>query len=404
MEGPEFRRKSAEELRDIVPHLQVLARSSPEDKRILVETLKSLGETVAATGDGTNDAPALKLADVGFAMGIAGTEVAKEAADIILLDDNFESIVKALLWGRAVNDSVKKFLQFQLTVNITAVIVTFVSAVYSDQEKSVLNAVQLLWVNLIMDTFAALALATDPPTRSVLGRKPDRKSAPLITARMWKMIIGQAVCQLAISFALYFGGNVLLGYSADDEQEQQSLSTLVFNTFVWLQIFNEFNNRRLDNQLNIFEGITRNRFFVVINVVMVGGQVLIIFVGGQAFKVVPLNGKEWCLSIGLGAISIPWGAVIRKFPDTWAGSIGVAVARPFAKVFSLLPSPKRTKDKQSDEKDAEQAKEDNVEFKEFRPPPLRTITSLRGPRVREHIGLRERAHNAKDKAKDKMRR
>jgi Ca2+-transporting ATPase len=114
MEGPRFRRKSSEELKDIVPNLQVLARSSPEDKRILVETLKDLGETVAVTGDGTNDAPALKLADVGFAMGIAGTEVAKEAADIILMDDNFASIVKALLWGRAVNDSVKKFLQVRI--------------------------------------------------------------------------------------------------------------------------------------------------------------------------------------------------------------------------------------------------------------------------------------------------
>ncbi|SPJ83616.1 uncharacterized protein FTOL_10132 [Fusarium torulosum] len=184
MEGPRFRRKSSEELKDIVPHLQVLARSSPEDKRILVETLKSLGETVAVTGDGTNDAPALKLADVGFAMGIAGTKVGKEAADIILMDDNFASIVKALLWGRAANDVIKKFLQFHLTVNITPVVLTFGSAVYSGREQSVLNAVQLLWVNPIMDTFAALALATDAPTRSFLDRKPGKKSAPLITSRM----------------------------------------------------------------------------------------------------------------------------------------------------------------------------------------------------------------------------
>lgn len=111
MEGPEFRRKSEEELKKLVPHLQVLARSSPEDKRILVRTLKELGETVAVTGDGTNDAPALKMADIGFAMGIAGTEVAKEAAAIILMDDNFASIVKGISWGRAVNDAVKKFLQ-----------------------------------------------------------------------------------------------------------------------------------------------------------------------------------------------------------------------------------------------------------------------------------------------------
>lgn len=158
MEGPKFRQLSDEEMDKVVPHLQVLARSSPEDKRILVERLKVLGETVAVTGDGTNDGPALRTADVGFSMGIAGTEVAKEASSIILLDDNFRSIVTAIAWGRAVNDAVAKFLQFQITVNITAVALTFVSSVYSSSNSSVLSAVQLLWVNLIMDTFAALAL------------------------------------------------------------------------------------------------------------------------------------------------------------------------------------------------------------------------------------------------------
>jgi len=158
MEGPKFRQLSNEEMDSVIPRLQVLARSSPEDKRILVERLKVLGETVAVTGDGTNDGPALRTADVGFSMGIAGTEVAKEASSIILLDDNFRSIVTAISWGRAVNDAVAKFLQFQITVNITAVVLTFVSSVYSSSNSSVLSAVQLLWVNLIMDTFAALAL------------------------------------------------------------------------------------------------------------------------------------------------------------------------------------------------------------------------------------------------------
>lgn len=158
MEGPKFRQLSDEEMDRVIPRLQVLARSSPEDKRILVQRLKVLGETVAVTGDGTNDGPALRTADVGFSMGIAGTEVAKEASSIILLDDNFRSIVTAISWGRAVNDAVAKFLQFQITVNITAVVLTFVSSVYSSDNSSVLNAVQLLWVNLIMDTFAALAL------------------------------------------------------------------------------------------------------------------------------------------------------------------------------------------------------------------------------------------------------
>lgn len=238
MEGPAFRQLSETEMDEILPRLQVLARSSPEDKRILVRRLKELGETVAVTGDGTNDGPALKMADVGFSMGIAGTEVAKEASSIILMDDNFSSIVKAMMWGRAVNDAVRKFLQFQLTVNITAVLLTFVSAVSSSDRTSVLTAVQLLWVNLIMDTFAALALATDAPTPEILNRKPTPKSASLISLNMWKMIIGQAIFQLVVTFIMYFAGARILGYST--ETEIKELKTMIFNTFVWMQIFNEF--------------------------------------------------------------------------------------------------------------------------------------------------------------------
>jgi Ca2+-transporting ATPase len=238
MEGPAFRNLSAAKKEQIIPRLQVLARSSPKDKEDLVKALKQLGETVAVTGDGTNDAPALKKADVGFSMGIAGTEVAKEASAIILMDDNFNSIVKAMMWGRAVNDAVKKFLQFQLTVNITAVLLTFITAVSSSEEESVLTAVQLLWVNLIMDTMAALALATDPPTPSILNRKPDPKSAPLITMTMWKMIIGQAIYQLVITLLVYFGARTVLSYTSTRELEQ--LPALVFNTFVWMQIFNQW--------------------------------------------------------------------------------------------------------------------------------------------------------------------
>ncbi|RDL41841.1 putative calcium P-type ATPase NCA-2 [Venustampulla echinocandica] len=313
MEGPAFRKLSAAKMDQIIPRLQVLARSSPEDKRILVKRLKELGETVAVTGDGTNDAPALKTADVGFSMGIAGTEVAKEASAIILMDDNFNSIVKAMMWGRAVNDAVKKFLQFQVTVNITAVLLTFITAVASGSEQSVLTAVQLLWVNLIMDTMAALALATDPPMPSILDRKPDPKSAPLISITMWKMIIGEAIYQLAITLLLHFGAKSILSYTSPRELNQ--VPTLVFNTFVWMQIFNQWNNRRLDNKFNIFEGITRNWFFIGINVVMVGGQVMIIFVGGKAFNVVQLNAAQWAYSVVLGFLSIPVGAVIRLVPD-----------------------------------------------------------------------------------------
>ncbi|EOA87048.1 plasma membrane calcium [Exserohilum turcicum] len=313
MEGPTFRKLSKRDMDAVIPKLCVLARSSPDDKRKLVKRLKELGETVAVTGDGTNDAPALKTADVGFSMGIAGTEVAKEASAIILMDDNFASIVKALLWGRAVNDAVKKFLQFQITVNITAVLLTFVSAVSSSKQESVLTAVQLLWVNLIMDTFAALALATDPPTRSLLDRKPDPKSASLITLRMWKMIIGQAIYQLVVTFILYFAGESILSYQSAREKEQ--LPALVFNTFVWMQIFNALNNRRLDNRFNVFEGITHNWFFIIILLIMIGGQTMIIFVGGEAFKVTRLNGAQWGYSIVLGFLSLPVGVIVRLIPD-----------------------------------------------------------------------------------------
>ncbi|KAJ2892517.1 putative plasma membrane calcium-transporting atpase 4 protein [Zalerion maritima] len=320
IEGPKFRKLQGDELRETCRKLRVMARSSPDDKLLLVETLKSMGETVTVTGDGTNDGPALKGADVGFSMGIAGTEVAKEASAIVLLDDNFVSVVRAVEWGRTVNDAVKKFLQFQLTVNITAVALTFISAVSSSDNESVLNAVQLLWVNLIMDTLAALALATDPPSPHVLERPPQRKSAPLITLTMGKMIIGQAIFQLVITLVLNFAGpsmTKILATTADTaDAEQEKLNSLIFNTFVWMQIFNEFNNRRLDNKLNIFEGMLQNYFFIGINVIMIGGQILIIFVGGEAFKITPLNGQQWGISVILGLLSIPIGVLIRVMPDS----------------------------------------------------------------------------------------
>ncbi|KAL8712239.1 MAG: hypothetical protein Q9220_003390 [cf. Caloplaca sp. 1 TL-2023] len=330
MEGPEFRKLSQTQMDQTIPRLQVLARSSPDDKRILVKRLKDLGETVAVTGDGTNDAPALKTADVGFSMGIAGTEVAKEASAIILMDDNFASIVKAIMWGRAVNDAVKKFLQFQVTVNITAVVLTFVSAVANDNEESVLTAVQLLWVNLIMDTFAALALATDPPTPNILNRKPEPKSAPLITLNMWKMILGQSVYQLIVTFVLYFAGKSFMPYSKNkvgatqaeiDTSHQDQLQTLVFNTFVWMQIFNQYNNRRLDNKLNIFEGVQRNYFFIGIQFIIVAGQVMIVFVGGTAFSTTRLNAAQWAYCLILGLLSIPIAMLLRLIPDEYVGRL-----------------------------------------------------------------------------------
>lgn len=271
MEGPVFRKLADAERIEIVPRLQVLARSSPEDKQLLVETLKGLGEIVGVTGDGTNDGPALKKANVGFSMGIAGTEVAKEASDIILMDDNFSSIVKAIMWGRCVNDAVRKFLQFQISTNITAVAITFVTAVASEEEEAVLTAVQLLWINIIMDTFAALALATDPATESLLDRKPDKKTAPLFSTDMYKMILFQSTYQIIMIFIFHFLGHRILGFDHQDldqaEHNAAIVKTLVFNAFVFAQIFNSINCRRLDRKLNVFENIQRNPFFIGITAI-----------------------------------------------------------------------------------------------------------------------------------------
>ena len=202
--------------------------------------------------------------------------------------------------------------------------------------KSILTAVQLLWVNLIMDTFAALALATDPPTDKILNRLPQPKSAPLITINMWKMIIGQSIFQLVVSFTLYFAGNQILGYDPNNETQQKELATMVFNTFVWMQIFNEFNNRRLDNKFNIFEGVHRNKFFIGITLLMIGLQILIIFVGGAAFEIKPINGTQWAICVVTAFVSLPWAVVIRLFPDEWFAAIAKTVGAPVVVVYRFF--------------------------------------------------------------------
>ncbi|XP_029791378.1 plasma membrane calcium-transporting ATPase 4 isoform X4 [Suricata suricatta] len=279
LEGKEFNRLirnekgevEQEKLDKIWPKLRVLARSSPTDKHTLVKGIidSTVGEqrqVVAVTGDGTNDGPALKKADVGFAMGIAGTDVAKEASDIILTDDNFTSIVKAVMWGRNVYDSISKFLQFQLTVNVVAVIVAFTGACIT--QDSPLKAVQMLWVNLIMDTFASLALATEPPTESLLKRRPYGRNKPLISRTMMKNILGHAVYQLTVIFFLVFAGEKFFdidsGRKAPLHSPPSQHYTIIFNTFVLMQLFNEINSRKIHGERNVFSGIYHNLIFCTV--------------------------------------------------------------------------------------------------------------------------------------------
>ncbi|KAF7720873.1 hypothetical protein EC973_005882 [Apophysomyces ossiformis] len=358
--GPELRAMTPEEQRKVIPRLQVLARSSPTDKTIVVTRLQEQDQVVGMTGDGTNDGPALKLADVGFSMGIAGTEVAKEASDIILMDDNFNSILKALLWGRAVNDGVRKFLTFQLTVNIAAVVLSFISAITSENSESVLSAVQLLWVNLIMDTLAALALATEPPSDDLLSRKPISKYAHLINFTMAKMILGQAIFQIVVNLCVIYLGKDIF-HLGDTAHDQAVLRTMVFNVFVFLQVFNEINCRRIDGTLNIFKNIFNNWIFLAVQVVVILGQFLIVTFGGIAFKTVPLTPMQWLITVLIGSLSIPVGTVIRLLPDcgcrhrfseeakplatysrmSWEGAIGDV--RNELRVYSLL---RRSRNKQ----------------------------------------------------------
>ncbi|EFA79806.1 hypothetical protein PPL_06625 [Heterostelium album PN500] len=313
MEGPKFRNLSKEEMDAILPKLQVLARSSPTDKQLLVGRLKDLGEVVAVTGDGTNDGPALKLANVGFSMGISGTEVAIAASDVVLLDDNFASIVRAVLWGRNIYDAICKFLQFQLTVNVVAVTIAFVGAI-SGGGHSPLTAVQLLWVNLIMDTLAALALATEPPTQELLDRPPNGKDAPLITRSMWKNILGQSVLQLIILFVLLYKGDVIYENFVDFKIQQTHQYTILFNTFVFLQLFNEINSRVLGAKVNPFKGILNNPIFLVVLVATVIIQVIFVTFGGKATSTEPLVIQEWVACIVTGSVALPWGLMLRMIP------------------------------------------------------------------------------------------
>ncbi|XP_036188064.1 plasma membrane calcium-transporting ATPase 2 isoform X1 [Myotis myotis] len=331
LEGKEFNQRirnekgeiEQERIDKIWPKLRVLARSSPTDKHTLVKgiidsTHTEQRQVVAVTGDGTNDGPALKKADVGFAMGIAGTDVAKEASDIILTDDNFSSIVKAVMWGRNVYDSISKFLQFQLTVNVVAVIVAFTGACIT--QDSPLKAVQMLWVNLIMDTFASLALATEPPTETLLLRKPYGRNKPLISRTMMKNILGHAVYQLTLIFTLLFVGEKMFeidsGRNAPLHSPPSEHYTIIFNTFVMMQLFNEINARKIHGERNVFDGIFRNPIFCTIVLGTFAIQIVIVQFGGKPFSCSPLQLDQWmwCIFIGLG--ELVWGQVIATIPTS----------------------------------------------------------------------------------------
>ncbi|KAG5188374.1 hypothetical protein JKP88DRAFT_304841 [Tribonema minus] len=430
LEGPTFRNMTPAQVDEVLPRLQVLARSTPNDKYLLVTRLNGHnmpkneaewkeihdktgvlglswetdrdrllpgyaeewakanpkgGEVVGVTGDGTNDAPALKAADVGLSMGITGTKVAQNASDIVILDDRFSSIVRAIMWGRSVYDNIRKFLQFQLTVNVVALSIVFIGSVAGFDPP--LNAVMMLWVNLIMDTMGALALGTEAPTLDLLKRKPFSRRASLLSYKIMRHIGVMSVFQLAMLLGLLFAPDVLFddvrknnpceqyvvkpnvadlawspetfqqvancagaacaglttcasftaacgggdnGACYDDEFAQYAdfddkcfkdctsfdyvHYSLIFNTFVFAQIANEFNARSIGDEWNILRGIGGNPMFIAIILITIGLQIFVIEVGGEFTKTAGLTAEQWLITSALGLIAFPLGVLMRFIP------------------------------------------------------------------------------------------
>jgi len=329
MEGGEFRALDPQAQRRVLPGVQVLARASPLDKLVLVQRLKEMGEVVAVTGDGTNDAPALKEADVGLSMGIAGTAVAQEASDMVILDDNFSSIVKSVMWGRSVYDNIRKFLQFQLTVNVVALTVCTLGAILGFGTP--LKPVQLLWVNLIMDTLGALALATEAPTADLLDREPYGRHEALVNGHMWRNILFQSVYQLAVQVFLLIQGSEFLTDCTWNHKtgnacvplkpngqgknlEGNYRDTVIYNAFVWCQIFNEINARKLYNEKNVFKGLLTNSIFITIILVSCVVQFFSVQYWCEVFKTTPLDVDDWCFCLCIGAFSLFLGLFQRFLP------------------------------------------------------------------------------------------
>ncbi|KAK1275987.1 Calcium-transporting ATPase 1, plasma membrane-type [Acorus gramineus] len=290
IEGPEFREKTLEELTELIPKIQVMARSSPLDKHTLVKHLRTMfNEVVAVTGDGTNDAPALHEADIGLAMGIAGTEVAKESADVIILDDNFSTIATVAKWGRSVYINIQKFVQFQLTVNVVALIVNFSSACLT----------------------GALALATEPPRDDLMERAPVGRTGNFISNVMWRNIMGQAFYQFIVIWYLQTEGKAI--FLLDGPDAELTLNTLIFNTFVFCQVFNEISSREME-KINVLDGILKNYVFVAVLSSTVIFQVIIVEFLGDFANTTPLTSTEWLVCVLIGFLSMPIAAAIKLIP------------------------------------------------------------------------------------------
>lgn len=316
LDSDDFNARDDDTLQQALPSLRVLARARPLDKLRLVKLLQERGEVVAVTGDGTNDAPALKKADVGLAMGRSGTEVAKEASKIVLLDDAFSTIVKAVHWGRALYENIQRFLQFQLTINVSALVIALLGPVVG--VKPPFTILQLLWINVIMDTLAAIALCSEPPRPGLMRLPPKRRDENILTRPMlWNLFTTAAffvVVMIALLLGMKHGG-----WFAENSQPSAEFPgftarqvSIFFTTYVFFQIWNEINCRSLTPEVSGLGGLHQNPVFLGIIGLIVTGQVLIVTFGGEVFKVVPLQFTDWLIIAAATSSVLIFAEVSRR--------------------------------------------------------------------------------------------
>ena len=282
VEAKEIDEMSDEELIEALKRIRVIARSTPMIKMRVVKLLKGEGNVVAVTGDGINDAPAIKHADVGIAMGIAGTEVTKEASDIVLLDDSFTTIVKAVKWGRGIYENFKRFIQFQLTVNVSSVVVIIVSIVAGF--KSPFTALELLWINIIMDGPPALTLGLEPMRENLFDKKPTKRNENIISKKMFARIMLNGVFISVICLVQYFTD--FLGAGKD------GTATVIFTLFVLFQLFNAFNCRELDTT-PMYKNLLNNKLMLGVFLLVLAIQFVITQFGKPVFGTVSLSMAMW---------------------------------------------------------------------------------------------------------------
>ncbi|MEI6258788.1 MAG: cation-translocating P-type ATPase, partial [Deltaproteobacteria bacterium] len=300
--GIDFEALSDEEAAIKVQKLKIMCRARPTDKQRLVQLLQRAGAVVAVTGDGTNDAPALNFAHVGLSMG-SGTSVAKEASDITLLDDSFNSITTAVMWGRSLYQNIQRFILFQLTINVAALIIVFLGSIFGHELP--LTVTQMLWVNLIMDTFAAGALASLPPNQRVMENKPRNNNSFIITPAMRFniLLVGLVFVALLLGLLRFF----------TNEQGTINIYDLsrFFTIFVMLQFWNMFNAKAFETGKSAFSGLSKSAGFMIVASVILLGQILIVEFGGEVFRTVPLTLADWGIIIGSTSFVLWIGELFR---------------------------------------------------------------------------------------------